>query len=401
MAAPTSSAFDLNKIIRPNIKQLKPYRCARDDYQDGVLLDANENLYGPPVAIDEKAGMPSLLCYPDPHQAKLKKLYGAWRSVDPDQIFVGVGSDEAIDMVMRMVCTPGKDSILICPPTYGMYKVSAAVNDVKVISVPLTEDFQIQPKKIQAAIEGSTKIIWICSPNNPTANDIEGGLVKEVLDSGFPGLVILDEAYVDFSERGSLATWTKRYPNLVVLQTFSKSWGLAGVRCGVAISSPPVVSYMNRMKAPYNLNALTSSVVIKNLEAKDKMLKTVAEIKLEKKRVRMALTSSVVIRNLEAKDKMLKTVAEIKLEKKRVRMGLEKIPHVVKIFPSAANFLLFRVKSNSKEIYRAIAKAGVVIRYRGDNHGCSECLRATVGRPKDNDTFLEKLKQVIADVVSK
>mmetsp|Transcript_17025 Transcript_17025/g.30495 ORF Transcript_17025/g.30495 Transcript_17025/m.30495 type:complete len:368 (+) Transcript_17025:82-1185(+) len=356
--------FDLMGLLRENIRKLKPYRCARDDFQDGVLLDANENLFGPPVSVE---GMPSLLAYPDPHQSKLKKLYADWREVEPNQIFVGVGSDEAIDMLIRMICVPSKDNILICPPTYGMYKVSAAVNDVKVISVPLTEDFQIQPEKMLAAVNECTKLIWICSPNNPTANDIDADKIKQILDSDFKGLVVLDEAYVDFSERGSLSTWTKKYPQLVVLQTFSKSWGLAGVRCGVAISSPDVVKYMNCMKAPYNLNVLTSSVVRKNLQAKDSMLKT---------------------------------VAEIKLEKRRVRAELEKIPHVTKIFPSSANFLLFRVKSHSKEIYSAIANAGVVIRYRGDNLGCDECLRATVGRALDNDMFLCKLKEVIAAVLS-
>jgi len=215
------------------------------------------------------------------------------------------------------------------------------------------------------AVNEKTKIIWICSPNNPTANDIEADKIKQVLESKFNGLVILDEAYVDFSPRGSLSSWTKKYPNLVVLQTFSKSWGLAGVRCGVAISSPEVISYMDRMKAPYNMNVLTSSVVVKNLKKKEEMLKTVEEIKNEKKKV----------------------VSE-----------LEKIPHVVKVFPSSANFLLFRVKSHSKEIYRAIAASGVVIRYRGDNHGCEECLRATVAKPEDTKLFLQKLKQAIVEV---
>uniref|UniRef100_A0A7S2TT69 histidinol-phosphate transaminase n=1 Tax=Lotharella oceanica TaxID=641309 RepID=A0A7S2TT69_9EUKA len=310
--------------------------------------------------------MPAFNCYPDPHQAKLKKLYADWRKVDPDQIFVGVGSDEAIDMLMRMVCVPAKDSILICPPTYGMYKVSSAVNDLKVISVPLTEDFQIRPKEILKAVTDTTKLIWLCSPNNPTANDIDEKLITEVLDSDFKGLVVVDEAYVDFSPRGSLASWTKKYPQLVVLQTFSKSWGLAGVRCGVAISSPDIVGYMNRIKAPYNMNVMTSQVVRDCLQ------------------------------NLP---KMLQTVEEIKKEKKRVKAALESIPHVIKVFPSSANFFLFRVKSHSKEIYRTIAESGVVIRYRGDNHGCSECLRATVGRPEDNDAFLKKFKEIIAKVV--
>jgi len=361
-----TKGFDFFKILRKNIQKLKPYRCARDDYQTGVLLDANENLYGPPASLGNSGDIPDLKHYPDPHQATLKKLYGQWRKVNPDQIFVGVGSDEAIDMLIRMVCIPGKDNILICPPTYGMYKVSAAVNDVGLVKVPLTEDFQIQPNKILEAVTSTTKIIWVCSPNNPTANDIDLDRIKTILESDFFGLIVVDEAYVDFSDRGSLAEMTKKYPNLVVLQTFSKSWGLAGVRCGVAISSPPVVKYMNCMKAPYNLNALTSAVVIKNLKARDTMLKT---------------------------------VEEIKVEKKKVRAELENIPHIVKVFPSSSNFLMFRVKSHSKEIYRTIADDGVVIRFRGDNYGCSECLRATVGRPKDNKKFIETLKKVIQKVV--
>jgi len=367
MSAAKESKFDFNNILRKNIKQLKPYRCARDDYQEGVLLDANENLYGPPVKMSS-TGMPVLNLYPDPHQLKVKKLYGNWRKVDPEQIFVGVGSDEAIDMLIRMVCIPGKDNILICPPTYGMYKVSAAVNDVGIIKVPLTEDFQIQPNKILDAVTPTTKIIWVCSPNNPTATDIEHKRIQSLLESKFTGLVVVDEAYVDFSPNGSIATWTKKYPNLVILQTFSKSWGLAGVRCGVAISSPPVVHYLNCMKAPYNLNVLTSAVIVKNLEAKDSMLKT---------------------------------VEEIKVEKKKVREELEKISHIVKIFPSSSNFLMFRVKAYSKEIYKTIADAGVVIRYRGDNHGCSECLRVTIGRPQDNEKFIATLKKVIKEVTTK
>lgn len=346
---------DIHSLVRENIRNLTPYRSARDDFDKGVLLDANENSFGSSVrnALD-------LHRYPDPTQDRLREIVSDYRDVDVENLFLGVGSDEPIDLLMRIFCEPGKDSIIITPPTYGMYKVSANINNVNVKEVLLTEKFQLQPDKIKEAADKTTKLLFLCSPNNPTANDMKRtDLLK--LCTTFPGIVVVDEAYVDFSKQESMAAMVQQYPNLVVLQTFSKAFGLAGIRLGVAIANPEIISYMMRVKAPYNINKLTADTAMKAFD------------------------------NLELLRFNIKKIRE---ERQYVAEQLGHSDAVDKVYPSNANFLLFKIK-NAKEVYQNLAKMGVIVRYRGNEPHCEDCLRVTIGMPDENVKFLKALKDVV------
>jgi histidinol-phosphate aminotransferase len=347
--------IDIESLVRPNIRNLKPYRSARDDFDKGLLLDANENSLGSPVRNDLE-----LHRYPTPTQDALRKKIAEWRQVDFENIFLGVGSDEAIDLIMRIFCEPGQDSIITTPPTYGMYKVSANINNLDVKEVLLTESFQLQPEKILDAADEQTKVLFLCSPNNPTANSMkQTDLLKLV--SQFPGIVVVDEAYIDFSSQESMAGLVQQYPNLVVLQTFSKSYGLAGIRLGIAISNPQIISYMMKVKAPYNINKLTAKTA---LDAFD---------------------------NMELVKFNIQKIIE---EKEYVAEQLEHAEEVEKVYPSDANFLLFKIK-NAKEVYQKLAERGVIVRYRGNEPHCENCLRVTIGMPDENIRFLKALKEVL------
>jgi histidinol-phosphate aminotransferase len=347
--------IDIESLVRPNIRNLKPYRSARDDFDKGLLLDANENSLGSPVRNDLE-----LHRYPTPTQDALRKKIAEWRQVDFENIFLGVGSDEAIDLIMRIFCEPGQDSIITTPPTYGMYKVSANINNLDVKEVLLTESFQLQPEKILDAADEQTKVLFLCSPNNPTANSMkQTDLLKLV--SQFPGIVVVDEAYIDFSSQESMAGLVQQYPNLVVLQTFSKSYGLAGIRLGIAISNPQIISYMMKVKAPYNINKLTAKTA---LDAFD---------------------------NMELVKFNIQKIIE---EKEYVAEQLEHAEDVEKVYPSDANFLLFKIK-NAKEVYQKLAERGVIVRYRGNEPHCENCLRVTIGMPDENIRFLKTLKEVL------
>ncbi|RVD89993.1 uncharacterized protein DFL_000976 [Arthrobotrys flagrans] len=281
--------FDLEACARPNIVALQPYRCARDDYKDdgsNTLLDANENSYGPSLPADlptdheidgSTLRLAGLNRYPDPHQIELKQLLcdlrqpaGSPTTLKPDNLFVGVGSDEAIDGLIRCFCVPGVDKILVCPPTYGMYTVAAQVNDVEVVKVPLevggeSPSFDIQPTEIQEKLEGDPriKLVYVCSPGNPTGKLVDPARLKAILEYNWNGVVILDEAYVDFASPGkSLAHWVNDYPNLVVMQTLSKAFGMAGIRLGCAFAPPGIARLLNNLKAPYNISSLTSALAI-------------------------------------------------------------------------------------------------------------------------------------------
>lgn len=347
--------IDINSLIRENILNLTPYRSARDDFDKGVLLDANENSFGSSVrhTLD-------LHRYPDPAQDKLREVIADYRHIDAENLFLGVGSDEPIDLLMRIFCEPGQDSIIITPPTYGMYKVSANINNVAVKEVLLTEKFQLQPDKIKEASDETTKLLFLCSPNNPTANDMKRtDLLK--LCTTFPGVVVVDEAYIDFSKQESMAEMVQQYPNLVVLQTFSKAFGLAGIRLGVAIANPEIISYMMRVKAPYNINKLTADTAMKAFD------------------------------NLE----LLKfNIKKIREERQYVAEQLQHSDAVEKVYPSNANFLLFKIK-HAKEVYQNLAKMGVIVRYRGNEPHCEDCLRVTIGMPDENVKFLKALKDVV------
>ncbi|WP_020404695.1 histidinol-phosphate transaminase [Gracilimonas tropica] len=345
---------NINSLVRENIRDLKPYRSARDDFDSGILLDANENSFGAPFS-DEL----ELNRYPMPYQEQLRDQIAAFRGVNRENIFVGVGSDEAIDLLFRIFCRPGKDRIIINPPTYGMYKVSANINDVPVDEVLLTESFQLQPEKILAAVQPETKMIFICSPNNPTANSMSVTDIAKVLEE-FDGIVVVDEAYIDFSRQGSLANNIAEFPNLVVLQTLSKSFGLAGIRLGIALANAEVISYMMKVKAPYNVNKLTSQKALEGFANLDHVKKNIESIMEERERVIGKLVSNA---------------------------------RVEKVFPTDANFVMFRIP-DAEDVYRKLADEGVIIRYRGNEPHCENCLRLTIGTAAENDRFFAALENI-------
>ncbi len=346
--------IDIQSFIRPNILNLKPYRSARDDFDSGILLDANENSIGAPFENELE-----LHRYPMPYQEELRARIADFRGVNASNVFVGVGSDEAIDLLFRIFCKPGNDRVLTTPPTYGMYKVSAAINDVDVDSVLLTPEFQLQVKETLAAVTGQTKIIFLCSPNNPSGNSLRREDMVSVIE-GFDGIVVVDEAYIDFSKNESFAKLVNQYPNLVVLQTMSKAFGLAGIRLGIAITNSEIIDFMMKVKAPYNINKLTSEAAIRGFSNID-VMKT--------------------------------NVAQILSERERVVSELDSIDTIEKIFPTDANFLIFRVP-NALDAYKKLAEKGVIVRYRGNEPHCENCLRLTIGTPDENDQFLSALKQV-------
>ncbi|KAJ1674900.1 histidinol-phosphate transaminase [Spiromyces aspiralis] len=396
------NGFDLKSIVRPNIWNLEAYRCARDDFSEGILLDANENSYGPVTGIvagdhglqpatDPQTNPLQLHRYPDPLgrsvKQRLLKLRQGIRS--PDQIFLGVGSDEVIDLLVRILCVPGQDEILITPPTYGMYKVVAAVNDVGVVRVPLdVEDgrFQLQVDKMLEAIalHPNTKLVWLCSPGNPTATRLETRDIERILNSGYRGVVVVDEAYIDFAsyeEDLSLAPLVNKYPNLVVMQTLSKGFGLAGIRLGVAFADPRLVEILNKTKAPYNVSSLTLKVAEGSLDDKSiaNMRRTIAHL--------------------------------IKLRDEYLVPELLKLPRVGGIVgTSSANFVLARIVDKdgnpdnelAHHIYNDMASNhSIVVRYRGNELGCEGCLRITVGTEYENQCLIAKLRELLSKAVDK
>ncbi|KAJ1921336.1 histidinol-phosphate transaminase [Mycoemilia scoparia] len=381
---PTKS-FDLEAIVRPNIWGLDPYRCARDDYSDGILLDANENSYGPVSLTSPEQSRLQLHRYPDPLgrpvKERLLKLRPGVKSID--QIFLGVGSDEVIDLLVRVLCNPGIDEILITPPTYGMYKVVAAINDIGVVKVPLDVEngrFQLQTDQILDTLKEhpNVKIIWLCSPGNPTATRLKQEDVEKILNSSFKGIVVVDEAYIDFSsskEDLSLAPLINSYPNLMVMQTLSKSFGLAGIRLGVGFADSQLISVLNKAKAPYNLSSLALDAALNALS--DKSIQT------------MKATTAHLVRQ---RDEYL--VPE-----------LLKLPLIGGIVgQSEANFVLARfVDKDNKpndalahKIYLEMAEnRGLVVRYRGTELGCDACLRITVGTEDENKQLLKTLRTLL------
>lgn len=352
-----ANSFNLDQLVRPNIKALQPYHSARSDFSEGLLLDANENSLGSPFPDDNE-----LHRYPDPAQEKLRDLIAQWRGVRQENVFVGIGSDEGIDLLYRIFCRPGQDRILTTPPTYGMYNVSANIHDITVDQVLLQKDtFQLQVDKILDAVTPDTKLLLLCSPNNPTGNSFsEEGMAKLVEE--FSGIVILDEAYIDFSNRESWARKIAKYPNLIVLQTMSKSFGLAGIRLGMTFANEDIISYMMKVKAPYNVNTLTAKHAVEAFRKLD-----------------------TIQFNIDA----------IKKERKRLRNKLNELKAVERIYPSDANFLLVKI-DNAKELYEQLANKNIIVRYRGNEPLCESCLRITVGTPDENDRLISVLKKLTA-----
>ncbi|OQS02306.1 histidinol-phosphate aminotransferase [Thraustotheca clavata] len=369
-----SNESEVRRLIRPNILRLTPYRCARDDYDSGILLDANENSLGPPLDEAHELAHAGLERYPCPYQKDLKQTIAAYRNGEsgalaPEYIFLGVGSDEVIDLMIRVTCSPREDAILITPPTYGMYSVCANIHDVNIISVPLVlskgnegelDAFHIDPKAILKAVTSQTKIIFLCSPGNPTANSLRLEDIIAVLESSYKGFVVVDEAYIDFAAQKSLCTLVKQYRRLVVAQTLSKGFGLAGIRLGIAYGDPEIIQILNNVKAPYNINKLTAKVAKEAFE------------------------------NTSLLQEKVKIVLD---EKKKVIKALQAFPFVQKVYASDSNFVLFQC-SNAFKVYKEMAESGVVIRYRGNQLLLDDCLRATIGTPEENQKMLELFEAV-------
>lgn len=345
--------FVLNNLIRENIKKLLPYSSARSEFKGeaSVFLDANENSAGIPV------GGLQLNRYPDPYQLQLKKKLAEQKGVPPENIFLGNGSDEAIDLLYRAFCDPRTDNVIVCPPTYGMYEVSANINDVELKKINLLQEtFQLDTEKILAAIDERTKLIFVCCPNNPTGNGVKWKDIKLLLEN-FKGLVIADEAYIDFASYRSLIPELANYPNLVILQTFSKAWGLAGLRTGMAFASKEIIEIFNKVKPPYNLNGASQ------------------------------LLASEMLDNAERIKEQVRAIVE---ERGRIAEELTELDFVVKVYPSEANFLLVKVTDPSG-VYAFLAERGIVVRDRTRTELCEGCLRITIGTKEENETLMNTL----------
>lgn len=345
-------SFDVNAWLRPNVRSLVPYSSARDEFKGEaqVFLDANENSLGSPLTRWYNR-------YPDPHQYKVKEALSKIKGIAPQHIFLGNGSDECIDILYRAFCNPGKDNVIINPPTYGMYEVSAHINDVEVRRARLLDDFQLDLVHLETLVDEFTKIIWICSPNNPTANSINRQDIEVVLNN-FQGLVVVDEAYINFSRHRSFIQELADYPNLVVLQTMSKAWGLAGLRLGMAFASEVIIDVYNKVKPPYNISQASQELALKALE--------------ETGQVNDMIRSLVTMRE-------------------QLAPALAELPVVRKVYPSDANFLLVKV-TDARAIYDYLLKDGIVVRDRSKVELCEGCLRITVGTEKENRELIEALR---------
>lgn len=348
--------MNITQLVRPHILALKPYTSARDEFsgEADIFLDANENSLGPVIGgIWHR--------YPDPLQRAVKGQLAEIKGVSPSQIFLGNGSDEAIDLLYRVFVEPGRDKVLLLPPTYGMYQVSADIHGAETVSVPLTEDFQPDVSATLAAMQRhQPKLTFLCSPNNPSGNCFEPERMQRILDSA-PGIVVVDEAYIDFAPGQSVLAWLERYPQLVVMQTFSKAWGLAALRLGMAFAQPAIIDLLNKVKPPYNVNALTQE---KALEA------------LQQLETQQAMVASLI--------------------QGRMRLAEELYGHplVQRIYPSDANFLLVKMV-DAEGIYRALVDMGIIVRNRSKVILCEDCLRITVGTPEENLMLKEALDQLV------
>lgn len=342
--------MNISKLVRPNILKLVPYSSARSEFKGKaeIFLDANENPF--------ETGLNR---YPDPLQWKLKAAISKLKGVSSENIFLGNGSDEAIDLVVRIFCEPRQDHILILPPTYGMYQVSADIADVGIRSVSLTPDFQPDVEAILATADAQSKILFICSPNNPTGNSVDLNLIRS-LCTRFQGIVVVDEAYIDFSAQPSCLTLLSEFSNLIVLQTFSKAWGMAGIRLGMAFASAEIIHLFNKVKPPYNINQLTQQIALEAL-----------------------------VTSQDDYQKMLSTLLS---ERDRLVKSLNELKFVEKIYPSDANFILVKM-DDPNGTYRYLVEEGIIVRNRNTVHLCEGSLRITVGRPEENDALLNALNK--------
>jgi len=345
-------SFDIQKLVRPHIADLQPYSSARDEFdaveREIVYLDANENPFDNGVNR-----------YPDPQQRKLKEVIARRRGVAANQLLLGNGSDEVLDLIFRAFCIPNQDKIIVMPPTYGMYRVLANINCISLDEVTLNNDFQLVTKDILNQISSQTKAIFLCSPNNPSGNSFRRGDILTLLQS-FTGLLVIDEAYIDFSTQKSLASDLPSYPNLIITQTLSKAYGLAGIRLGICMASEEIINILNKIKPPYNINSLTQERAISALEDWDTTQRQITQL-----------------------------IAE----RKGLFAQLEKISFVEKVYPSDANFLLVRVDDANKR-YAQLIQNNIVVRNRSKQVGCENCLRLSVGTPQENQILIETLNRL-------
>ncbi|MDQ6845710.1 MAG: histidinol-phosphate transaminase [Bacteroidota bacterium] len=344
--------FDLDSLVRKNIKELKPYSSARTEYSGAasIFLDANENSFGSPLPENFNR-------YPDPLQWQLKQEISKIKGIPLQNIFIGNGSDEVIDLAFRIFCNPGKDNVIVCPPTYGMYGVGANINDVAIKEAMLTDDFQLDVEAVLNAIDSNTKLLFICSPNNPTGNNMNR-MDMETLINNFPGLVIIDEAYINYSRQKSFIQELTEYENLLVMQTLSKAWGLAALRLGLAFASEKIVDLFNKVKPPYNINKASQQLGIE------------------------ALTSiNQVNENIKI------TVAE----RDRLQNELRQFEFIKKIYPSDSNFILIKT-SDANNLYNYLSAKEIIVRNRSKEPLCENCLRVTIGTPLENKILIEALK---------
>lgn len=343
--------MELNNLLRENIRNLKPYSSARDEYtgEAMVFLDANENPFNQPYNR-----------YPDPLQKELKAKIASIKNIPAEQIFLGNGSDEPIDLLIRAFCEPGVDNIVTIDPSYGMYKVAADITGIELRKVSLTETFDLEADAVLKACDKNTKLIFLCSPNNPTGNSLNKNSMLEVTGN-FNGLVIVDEAYIDFSDNKSLLNDLQNYPNLVVLQTFSKAWGMAGIRLGMAFASNEITGILNKIKYPYNINVLTQQKALELLEQKEQV------------------------------EQWVKMLCR---ERETMEANLEKLPFVVKVYPSDANFLLVKMY-DARGIYNYLVEEGIIVRDRTKVHLCDDSLRITIGTENENITLMNTLQNLI------
>lgn len=341
--------MNLQKLLRANIRELQPYSCARDEFKGeaSVYLDANENPYNAPFNR-----------YPDPLQWEVKKLISAQKSIPSENIFLGNGSDEPIDLLYRAFCEPRTDNVVAIEPTYGMYKVCANINDVEYRKVLLDENFQFSTDELLKATDEHTKLIWLCSPNNPTGNSLNADEIKKVLNN-FDGIVVLDEAYIDFASQKSFVSLLANYPNLVILQTFSKAWGSAAIRLGMAFASEEIICVLNKIKYPYNLNILTQKQALEILNNSERTKQWVEALLSER---------TVLIEELK------------------------QLPLVERIYPTDANFVLVKVP-DANAVYKYLTEKGIIVRNRTNVSLCLNSLRITVGTSEENNTLLNELKK--------
>ncbi|HOA37821.1 MAG TPA: histidinol-phosphate transaminase [Flavihumibacter sp.] len=343
--------FNLDEIIRPNIKKLVPYSSARDEFKGeaSVYLDANENALGSPLTKWYNR-------YPDPMQKAIKEKLAAIKGLPAENIFIGNGSDECIDVMIRAFCEPAIDNIILVPPTYGMYEVSANINNVAIKKVPLTPEFQLDMQALEEAIDGHTKMIFLCSPNNPTGNSLHRQDIEVLLENYF-GVVVIDEAYINFSRQKSFVSDLNSYPNLVVMQTLSKAWGLAALRVGMAFASSDIIAVMNKIKPPYNINQASQELVLKALDE-------VGQV-----------------------NDMIRVLVE---ERIQLAAKLATLPTVKKVYPSDANFLLLQI-DDAHHTYQRLLEKGIVVRDRSNVLLTENCLRITVGTEKENQELFTAL----------